>query len=96
MTHRYAALTVAFGIGLTLWHLLRAGSGNRGIRPIAWTLIILLTIQGGLGITNVLFAIPMWSRILHLGTAATIWTVMVILSVVLYHAGYQSIKTHPI
>jgi heme A synthase len=39
----------------------------------------LFALQISLGIVNVLFALPMWSRVLHLGTAATIWVIMVML-----------------
>jgi heme A synthase len=91
MTHRLTALVVAFGISLTLWYLLKASSHDRGLKRFAWTLLFLLILQGGLGITNVTFTIPMWSRVLHLGTAAIIWSVMTILSVVLFRGGNRDI-----
>lgn len=81
MVHRYTAFAVAFSICLVLWILIRAGRGDSGLRRFAWTLVLLLVLQFGLGMTNVWFGIPMWSRVLHLGTAATIWAVMVLLSV---------------
>lgn len=91
MVHRIAAFVVAFAIILTLWYLLRASNRDRGIRTVAWTLIALLALQFGLGISNVLLALPMWSRILHLGTAATIWVFLVLLSVTLARGQNQEI-----
>ncbi len=93
MVHRFSAFVVAFAIVLTLWHLLRASGRDRGIQTVAWTLIALLTLQFALGISNVLLALPMWSRVLHLGTAATIWVFLVILSVTLYRGANQTIKS---
>ena len=83
MVHRFSAYTVAFTISLVLWHLLKASKRDAGLRNFAIGLVALLTLQFSLGITNVLFAIPMWSRVLHLGTGATIWVTMVILWVTL-------------
>jgi heme A synthase len=91
MTHRFAAFVVAFAVILTLWHLLRASGRDRGIQIAAWTLIALLSIQFGLGISNVLLALPRWSRVLHLGTAAMIWVFLVILSVSLTRGANQEI-----
>jgi heme A synthase len=92
MVHRFSAFAVAFAIVLTLWHLLRASGRDRGIQNVAWTLIALLALQFLLGISNVLLALPMWSRVLHLGTAATIWVFLVILSVTLTRGKNQEIK----
>jgi heme A synthase len=39
----------------------------------------LLVVQLGLGASNVLLRLPMWSRILHLAVAATIWASLVVL-----------------
>ncbi|MGD8586066.1 MAG: COX15/CtaA family protein [Chloroflexota bacterium] len=91
MTHRTAAFVVAFAVILTLWYLLRASGHDRGIQTAAWALIALLALQFGLGISNVLLALPMWSRVLHLGTAATIWVFLVILSVSLARGANQEI-----
>lgn len=83
MVHRYTAFAVAFSICLVLWILIRSGRRDGGLRRFAWSLVLLLVLQFGLGMTNVWFGIPMWSRVLHLGTGATIWAVMVLLSVTL-------------
>jgi heme A synthase len=79
MTHRYTAYSVALLVTLLLWHLLKAARRDVGLQRFAIALAILLTMQFTLGIVNVLDALPMWSRILHLGTAGTIWVVMVLL-----------------
>ncbi|MFQ5401619.1 MAG: heme A synthase [Anaerolineae bacterium] len=83
MTHRLTAFVVAFTITLVLWHLLKAGRRDSGLRKFGLALAGLITLQFSLGMINVWFAIPMWSRVLHLGTAGTIWVVMVMLWVTL-------------
>jgi heme A synthase len=83
MTHRYTAYVVAFTVTLVLWRLLRAAKHEGGMRRFAIALAALITVQFTLGIINVLTALPMWSRVLHLGTAATIWVLMVMLWVAL-------------
>jgi heme A synthase len=92
MLHRISAFVVALAIIVTLWRLWRASGGDRGAKVAAWTLVGLLALQFGLGISNVLLALPMWSRILHLGTAATIWVFLVILSVTLARGSNQEIR----
>jgi heme A synthase len=87
MTHRFTAMAVAFGIGLTLWYLLKSSNRAPGIKTFSWTLLLLLLAQGGLGLVNIFYSIPRWSRVLHLGTAAIIWSTMVILTVILFRGG---------
>jgi heme A synthase len=78
MLHRLTAFTVAFlVIGAIVW-LLR-GSGDRQLRRYSLGLGILILIQFGLGISNILLRLPMWSRVLHLTVAAIIWSAVVIL-----------------
>jgi heme A synthase len=84
MIHRYTAFAVTAAIILVLYYLLRNGRSQAGLRPFAWGLISLLVIQIGLGMSNVLLSLPLWSRILHLTTAGAIWALMVILTVMLY------------
>jgi heme A synthase len=93
MVHPLSAFVVAFAIVLTLWHLLRASGRDRGIQLVSWILIGLLTLQFALGISNVLLALPMWSRVLHLGTAATIWIFLVILSTTLTRGADQTVTS---
>lgn len=93
MVHRLAAFTVAFTTILMLWYLLRKSRSDRGLKRVAWILIALFALQFFLGISNVLLSLPMWSRVLHLGTGATIWAFMVILSVTLIRGENQTIKS---
>jgi heme A synthase len=79
MIHRYTAYTVAIIICLVLWSLVKSARDEKVFQHFAQVLAALLTLQFSLGIVNVLFALPMWSRVLHLGTAATIWVTMVLL-----------------
>ncbi len=83
LIHRFSAFTVAFAIILTVWFVLRFARQKSSLRVIAYSLIGLLIAQFGLGISNVLLALPMWSRVLHLGAGGSIWALMVILAVAL-------------
>lgn len=82
MLHRYAAYGVALTACLTLWRLARAARREPGLRAAVFTLTTLIAIQFGLGISNVLFRLPMWSRTLHLLVAAMLWAGLVMLWVV--------------
>ncbi len=93
MAHRFVAFVVAFTIILTLYYLLKNSRYDSGLRHFAWLLIGLLSLQFFLGISNVLLHLPMWSRVLHLGTGASIWAVMVILSVTLLRGEDQAIQS---
>jgi heme A synthase len=42
-------------------------------------LALLLLAQAGLGAANVLLRLPIWSRVLHLAVAATLWAGIVFL-----------------
>ncbi len=78
MLHRYAAFTVALLALITIVWLLRSRRGA-GLARIAYGLGVLLLVQFGLGMANVLLRLPMWSRVLHLTVAATFWAGMVLL-----------------
>jgi cytochrome c oxidase assembly protein subunit 15 len=78
MLHRLAAFTVALLVlGIIFW-LLR-NSSARMVKKYSQGLGILVVMQFGLGISNVLLRLPMWSRVLHLTVAAAIWAVVVML-----------------
>jgi heme A synthase len=78
MLHRYAAYTVAaLSVVLIIWLLTR--TQDRGLMRFAYIVAALLVVQLGLGASNVLLRLPMWSRILHLAVAATIWASLVVL-----------------
>ncbi len=93
MVHRFAAFTVALATALILWYLLKKSHHDRGLQRVAWVLIALFALQFFLGISNVLLSLPMWSRVLHLGTGATIWVFMVVLSVTLIRGENQAIAS---
>lgn len=89
LIHRFTAFSVAVIILITIWQLLKHGRTFTIANQIAYGLGILLFLQFALGISNVLLALPLWSRILHLGVGGSIWVLMVILAVTLGH-------THPV
>jgi heme A synthase len=91
MVHRFAAFAVAFATALILRQLVKKSHHDRGLQRTAWILIALFALQFFLGISNVLLNLPMWSRVLHLGTGATIWVFLVILSVTLIRGENQTI-----
>lgn len=79
MTHRYAAIAVAVLMTIVLWQLIKVAGDDVGLRRFAIALAALLSLQITLGVVNVLDTLPMWSRVLHLGTGGTIWAAMVML-----------------
>ncbi len=78
MLHRYAAFSVAFLTLVTVIWLL-ARQKNPGLTRMAYGMGVLLLVQFGLGIANVLLRLPMWSRVLHLTVATLFWASVVIL-----------------
>jgi heme A synthase len=81
MGHRIIALIVLIVVSYLLYLILKNGKGETILKNLSYLLVVLLLVQVGLGISNVLLGLPLWSRILHLGTATTIWAVLVILAV---------------
>jgi heme A synthase len=86
MAHRLTAFTVAILVGLVVWRLWAAG---RSWQPFAYALIGLVLFQFGFGISNVVLALPIWSRALHLVTGAAIWVTMVLLWTTVYRARHR-------
>ncbi|MBI3760827.1 MAG: heme A synthase [Chloroflexi bacterium] len=86
MLHRFAAFGVALAACLTLWRLARVGGGEGGWRGVTAALTALIVVQFGLGISNVLLRVPMWSRTLHLFVAAALWTGLTMLWVIVRRA----------
>lgn len=82
MFHRIVALIVLLVAGYILILVLRNGAAEPALRSISYFLIALFIIQVGLGISNVLLSLPLWSRILHLGVATSIWAVLTVLAVI--------------
>ena len=78
MLHRLTAFTVAgLTIAVVVWMFRR--TQDQGLRRFAIVLIGLVVIQFGLGIANVFFLLPMWSRVLHITVGASFWSTLVIL-----------------
>ncbi len=82
MVHRIIALIVLIVVSYLLFNILRNGHGEKTLHSLSYVLIALLLVQVGLGISNVLLSLPLWSRILHLGAATSIWAVLIIFTVI--------------
>lgn len=75
LTHRLGALLVFLYLGGLAWWLIRRRSGVCGIVPYA--LLVLLLVQVSLGISNVVFALPLVVATLHtLGAALLLLAVV--------------------
>jgi heme A synthase len=78
MLHRFTAYSVAaLTVVLVIWLLARQDSQQ--LKRYAIVVAALLLVQLGLGVSNVLLRLPMWSRVLHLAVAATFWVSLVVL-----------------
>lgn len=84
--HRIVAFTIAALTIVVIARLVRAGQ-HPSVRWPGWILAGLLVLQFGLGISNVLFRLPMLSRVLHLTVGATFWSAMVVLWTLTRRAG---------
>lgn len=67
-SHRLWALVTAISLIFGSWMALQRGS--RAVRKAAWCIITLLCAQLGLGISNVLFGLPLAVAVAHNGVAA--------------------------
>jgi cytochrome c oxidase assembly protein subunit 15 len=92
MVHRLTALIVAITIAIVVWYILKDARYDRIFRRLANLLLALLITQIGLGIINVYLALPMWSRVLHLGVASSIWALITIIAVS-FNLGKTNIRT---
>jgi heme A synthase len=78
MLHRFTAYSVAIlAVVLVIW--LIAGQKDQALKRYALVVGVLLLAQLGLGASNVLLRLPMWSRVLHLAVAATFWASLAVL-----------------
>ncbi len=78
VAHRLGALVVTFLVLLLCYRLLTLGSTVS--QPIAWLLLLVLAVQVGLGITNVLGSLPLAVAVAHNGVGALLLLVMVTLT----------------
>ena len=60
-----------------LWIILRRSTGRNRFSRSAIALIILLFVQVGIGMTNVLFLAPVWLQVVHLFVADVLWVLLV-------------------
>ena len=85
MVHRLFAITVGTAVVITVWQLWRASDHDWSVRTLAAIMTLLIALQFALGLVNIWYAIPTWSRVLHLGTASMIWVLAVLLGVSVWH-----------
>jgi heme a synthase len=68
------------GACYVLWLIWRSSTGRNRFSRSAIALIILLFVQVGIGMTNVLFLAPVWIQIAHLFVADVLWILLVLAS----------------
>jgi heme A synthase len=86
MLHRAAAAVAALLVGLALLEAWRLGGNVAGLRQWVVGIGLVLLAQAGLGMTNVMLSLPLWSRGLHLVVAALLWAALVLLLTMLWRA----------
>jgi len=64
MAHRIGALLVTIAIGFLIFKLFR-NAGGREMNNLASILLALLIIQVSLGLSNVIFSLPLWVAVAH-------------------------------
>jgi heme A synthase len=95
LVHRFTAFAVGIMALLVAYRLHEAGLKDRALRAFAWVIAGLVVLQFSLGIANVLLKIPMWSRVLHLGTGGTLFVILVILATTLHLARRPEAQPEP-
>jgi cytochrome c oxidase assembly protein subunit 15 len=68
------------GVCCVLWVVYRSSTGRNRFSRSAVALIILLFVQAGVGMMNVLFLAPAWLQIAHLFVADALWILLVLAS----------------
>jgi heme a synthase len=66
--------------GYVLWVIWRSSTGRNRLSRSASALIILLFVQVGIGMTNVLLLAPVWVQIAHLFVADALWILLALAS----------------
>jgi cytochrome c oxidase assembly protein subunit 15 len=66
MAHRLGAYLLALFLAVLAWRARPAPA----VRGLATALFVLVLVQGGIGVANLLLGIPVWMSALHLGNAA--------------------------
>ena len=79
--HRWLAFAV---LAITLWLYLRQGAGKTGgagqIRGGAAALVVIVLVQIGLGISVIVFGVPIWLALLHQATALLMFATAIYLN----------------
>jgi len=68
------------GACYVLWVILRSSIGRNRFSRSAIALIVLLFVQVGIGMTNVLVLAPVWMQIVHLFVGDALWILLVLAS----------------
>jgi heme a synthase len=77
LVHPAVAMVAA---GYVLWVILKSSTGQTRLSRSAIALIILLFVQVGIGMLNVLLLAPVWVQIAHLFVADVLWILLVLAS----------------
>jgi heme A synthase len=81
MFHRLAVLALGISLAVLVWYVMR--EGRKGIaRTLALAALVTYLVQAGVGALFVMSsAAPLWGAI-HVGLAATTWSLLLVLSVI--------------
>jgi cytochrome c oxidase assembly protein subunit 15 len=85
LTVHFVHRWLAFGVfGIALWLYFRQGAGKTAgahqIRQGAAALVIIVLVQIGLGVSVVVFGVPLWLALLHQATALLMFATAVYLN----------------
>jgi cytochrome c oxidase assembly protein subunit 15 len=79
MAHRIGAVVVTFFLGFLIYKLYQ-NAGGRELRRLANILLFLLVIQVSLGISNIVFSLPLWVAVAHNAGGALLLLTLVTLN----------------
>ena len=83
VVHRIWAIVTLATLGLLAFKLLKQAH-TKLIKQSAWLLIILLTLQFSLGLSNVIFHLPLKVAVAHNGGAALLMLNLVFINYILW------------
>ncbi|NBQ25474.1 MAG: hypothetical protein EBU26_14660 [Verrucomicrobia bacterium] len=79
MAHRIGALLVTLLLGFLIWKLYR-NAGGRELTLLTHVLLFLLIMQVSLGISNIVFSLPLWVAVAHNAGGALLLLTLVTLN----------------
>lgn len=85
MAHRMGALLVTLVVGLLIYKLYR-NAGSAEMKRLTNILLFLLVMQVSLGVSNVVFSLPLWVAVAHNAGGALLLLTLVTLNYRLYKA----------